>query len=159
MSATNLITQSVISGLQAQIDVIQNNLLVANANLQSVSNTLTVSLATNYSSLAAQLTAATNTLTNSLNSYNNTLTSTISSHASTSYATAHGGLSGTTGTYRDSGNDEVGSKIVDIVIAGVHYYVPASPSPAGVCHSDCGCASNCGCAGDCAHCSCNASCD
>lgn len=135
MSDTNLITQAVIAGLQAQIDIIQNNLTVANANLQSVSNNLTANLATSYSSLASQLSAATASLTSLLNGYNSTLTASLNAHIAANYSTAHGGISATSGDYRDSSNDQVGTKIVDIIIAGVHYYVPASPSPVGVCYT------------------------
>lgn len=153
---TNLITQSVIGGLQTQIDVIQNNLIVANANLASVQNTLQANLAADYSSLAYQLAVASSTLTSLLNSYNVTLLGSLNTHIATTYALAHGGLAGSLQNYNNAANILTGDHVVAVVINGITYYIPASLRPDGVyvpppppppppC-SDCGgncCDSNC----------------
>jgi hypothetical protein len=80
-------------------------------------------------------------------SVTNDLTNALNSHKNLTYASSHGGILANTGDYRDSGNDQVGNRIITIVIGSSTYFVPASPDPAGVCHSQChsACHSDCNC--------------
>ena len=61
----------------------------------------------------------------------------LATHIAESYAVAHGGIAGQGGTYLDSAGNVVGNVIINISVGGATYYVPASQSPSGVCHTQC----------------------
>jgi len=123
----NLITQANIAELDLRI-----------ADLQSRVTAVELDVTTVVAGLTAQIN----------NAYSNIRTA-LAAHAAQNYGVAHSGVTAQLHTYKNAKGSTVGTYVISFQIGSDTYYVPASNSVNGVCHTDCGCAANCACNGKC----------
>ncbi len=121
MTDTTLITQAVIAGFESQLAELKEQVAEINSDLIET----------------------TQNLVNALNAAITALTAMLNSHVIKNYSAAHGGISAYTGKYRDSGNDLVGDQIIQLVVGGSTYYIPATQNISGLCHTQCDCDCHC----------------
>lgn len=121
MTDTTLITQAVIAGFETEF-----------ANLEA-----------QLAGLEQDLTDTTAALTNALNAAIRAVQLNLSNHIAQNYSSAHGGITAYTGEYHDSANDLVGDQIIQLVVGGSTYYIPATQNISGLCHRQCDCDCHC----------------
>ena len=121
MTDTTLITQAVIAGFESQLAELEAQIAELNTDLIET----------------------TQNLVNALNAAIAALTTALNTHINQNYSSAHGGISAYAGEYHDSANDLVGDQIIQLVVGGSTYYIPATQNISGLCHTQCDCDCHC----------------